>query len=217
MSGCCNPTQCQGIEQTFNPRLVRRDLENYRRRGPDTTTRALLEAIAAQGEVAGALVLDIGGGVGAIQHALLADGAARAVSVDASAAYLAAAREEAERRGHADRLTQVHGNFVTAAPGLEDADIVTLDRVICCYDDMPALVSTSAARARRLYGAVYPRDTALLRAVMALQHAIARLTGWKMQFFAHRTAQVDALVQSLGLRPVFYRRMGFWQVVLYAR
>jgi magnesium-protoporphyrin O-methyltransferase len=35
---------------------------------------------------------------------------------------------------------------------------VTLDRVICCYPDVQALVGLSAARARHLYGVVYPQD-----------------------------------------------------------
>jgi 23S rRNA G2069 N7-methylase RlmK/C1962 C5-methylase RlmI len=54
----------------------------------------------------GASSLNIGGGVGAIYHQLLASGARTAVHVDVSPGYLNAAREEAERRGHADsRLT----------------------------------------------------------------------------------------------------------------
>jgi hypothetical protein len=52
-----------------------------------------------------------------------------------------------------------YGDFVALAPALSAADVVTLDRVICCYDDMPALVGRSAALAERLYGVVYPRDT----------------------------------------------------------
>ena len=77
--------------------------------------------------------------------------------MEASAAYLAAAREETARRGHTDRLKAHHGDFVALAPEIPSADIVTLDRVICCYRDMPALVAQSAARARKLYGVVYPR------------------------------------------------------------
>ena len=41
---------------------------------------------------------------------------------------------------------------------IEAADVVTLDRVICCYPDMEALVGRSAERALRLYGLVHPRD-----------------------------------------------------------
>jgi acetyl-CoA C-acetyltransferase len=58
----------------------------------------LLEAIKKEG-VAGLTLLDIGGGVGAIQHALLDAGVEQATDVDASSAYLDATRTEAQRRG----------------------------------------------------------------------------------------------------------------------
>ena len=75
-----------------------------------------------------------------------------AVNVEASSAYLDAARDEAERLGLADRIVNVQGDFVDVAEQLADADLVTLDRVICCYDDMERPVSCSVERASRLYG-----------------------------------------------------------------
>src|SRR3990170_69781 len=86
-------------------------------------------------------------------------GVGRIASVDASSSYLAAQRAEAERLGYAPRASYLSGDFVTLADHIPDSDIVTLDRVICCYPDMRSLVSLSAARARRLCGIVYPRGT----------------------------------------------------------
>ena len=106
----------------------------------------------------GATLLDIGGGVGVAQLDLLSAGLRSATDVDASSAYLDVAREEAQRRGYSERVSYRHGDLVALAPEIEPADIVTLDRVICCYHDMPALVRASAAKARRLYGLVYPHD-----------------------------------------------------------
>ena len=54
---------------------------------------------------------------------------------------------------------------------LPAATIVTLDRVICCYPDMERLVRTSAEKARRLYGAVYPRERWWARVGVALMNA----------------------------------------------
>ena len=120
-------------------------------------------------------LLDIGGGVGAIEHELLESGVQSATDVDASKAYLRAAREEAQRRGLAERVSYQHGNFVDLAAQVPDADIVTLDRVICCYDDMEKLVDLSAARARRFYGLVYPRDTWLARLAVKIINLFFRL------------------------------------------
>ncbi|MGE5101239.1 MAG: methyltransferase domain-containing protein, partial [Deltaproteobacteria bacterium] len=75
--------------------------------------------------VDGASLLDIGGGVGAIHHTLLDAGATNARHVDVSPDYINAAREEAGRRGHADRVLFLRGDFVQLAPEVADADVVT--------------------------------------------------------------------------------------------
>jgi predicted TPR repeat methyltransferase len=210
---CC---QCHGIESQFDQREAERKLREYRRRGPARTTRIMLEALIAE-NIQGQSLLDIGGGVGAIQHALLKAGVSRAVDIDASSAYLSAAKSEATRQGHADRVSYKHGNFVDLASSIAPADIVTLDRVICCYHDMPALVGRSAAKAGRLYGLVYPRDVWWVRGGVRAANAMLWLQRTTFRTFAHSREAVDAVVRQTGLEPVFTRNAGLWQVVVYAR
>ncbi|HEX5503527.1 MAG TPA: methyltransferase [Thermomicrobiales bacterium] len=212
MTGCC----CQGIEDQFNRRVATAELERYRRTGPRETTRLLLDALRACG-IDGLTLLDIGGGVGAIQHELLRAGVVRAESVEASAAYLAATREEAARQGHADRHTARHGDFVALAAEIPPADIVTLDRVICCYRDMPTLVTASVARARQLYGLVYPRDTWWVRAGIAAENLLFRLRRTPFRTFAYAAAAVEAIVRDHGFERRAIHRTFVWQVVVYAR
>ena len=150
--------QCQGIERWFNKKLAAKELRQYRKKGPARTTRMLIEALKAEG-IEGMTLLDIGGGIGTIQHELLGAGVSSAINLEGSTAYLETAKEEAERRGHAHRVRYHHGDFVGLASDIQGADIVTLDRVICCYPDFPALVGLSSARAGKLYGVVYPHDT----------------------------------------------------------
>jgi len=211
-----NCGQCQGIETVFDRKTAAHKLEQYRRQGPDRTTRILIDALTAEG-VAGATLLDIGGGVGAVQHALFDAGARRATNVDASSAYLATARAEAERRGYADRVTHRHGNFVDLAPEVEPADIVTLDRVICCYHDMRQLVGLSSARANRLYGVVYPRDTWWTRIGLKLGNVFLRLSRNPFRTFVHPTTAVDAVIRNNGLKQRFLQQTFIWQVAVYGR
>src|SRR2546427_7221867 len=84
---CCDDAAwvCQ-----FDQKRAAGDLRDYREGGPAATTRALIDALVRAG-VEQRTVLDIGGGVGAIQLALLKAGARAATSVHVSAAYLAAA------------------------------------------------------------------------------------------------------------------------------
>ena len=162
-------------------------------------------------------MLDIGAGVGAVHLELLKAGSSAAVDVDGSPAYVAVAREEAERQGVADRVVYEAGDFVELALSIPPADLVALDRVVCCYPDMRALVSLSAARARRRYGLVYPRDSWWISAGSRLANGMLTLLRRRLRFWVHRTADVEAVVADAGLRPSYRRNGLFWQVVVFER
>lgn len=211
---CCD--QCEGLERMFDGEVAREELADYRENGPADTTRMLLDALI-QRDVRGLTLIDIGGGVGAIQHELLQAGVDQGVGVDASTAYLNAARSESERLGHAERMDYRHGDFVALASQIEAADIVTLDRVLCCYPNVQALVGLSSERARRFYGVVFPRDNALYRLVQRLMNLYFRLARNPYRFFIHPTRTVDALLTAQGFRRAFRRTTWFWQVLVYER
>lgn len=208
---------CVGADHFFGNRAARFDLWRYRRTGPLTTTGLLLDALRKRRPEPGFTLLDIGSGVGAIQHELLDDGAARAVSVDASRAYLAAALHEGERRGHADRMEQHIGDFVELADEIPDADVVTLDRVVCCYPDMPALVAASARHARTLYGLVVPREVWWVRVGVRLMNVWQRLLRTDFRVYVHPLGAIQAAVESEGLKRVEAGRTLNWQVMLFER
>lgn len=203
----------------FDEESVRRDLADYREHGPQGPTKDLIQAIRKEGaaELEGATVLDIGGGVGVIGHELVASGAGRLTAVDLSHSYLDAARDEATDRGYADRAEFRFGNFVELAPQLEDADVVTLDHVLCCYRDWRSLVSASTARARVLYGMVYPVDRSWWRAASVLGNLVLWVSRSDFRFHIHPDRAVDRFIRSAGFERR-YRRGGFlWQTVLYRR
>jgi len=210
------PCDCPGCPNVFSSDEAEKDLRRLRDKGPDPTTKALIEAILARG-VAGATVLDIGGGVGAIQLELLDAGAASTVSVDASTDFVAVARAEAERRGFGDRTRHLAGDFVALAAELEPADIVTLDKVVCCYSDMQLLVDRSAGRARRMVGLVYPRSAWWVRVVATVGNAGYRLFRSATRFYVHPQDRVDRLIRDAGFEAHPVQRGLVWQVVLYVR
>jgi 2-polyprenyl-3-methyl-5-hydroxy-6-metoxy-1,4-benzoquinol methylase len=206
---------CAALQQMFDEKTARRQLRRYRRRGAARSTRLLLEALEQAGP--GESLLDIGGGIGVIQDALLHDGVRVATAVDASAAYLAAAEQLAVERGYRARLQLLHADFVSAAAAVPAADTVTLDRVICCYPDVDSLVSLSAARARRLYGIVLPRETALSRFGLRLGNAFLRLSGSAFRAYIHPLQKIEAILLAEGLRPVARRQTLVWSIRAYAR
>ena len=208
---CC---QCQGIEKLFGKRTAAGDLKRYQKKGPTKATRVLIDALKAQG-IEGMALLDIGGGIGAIQHELLRAGVASAICVEASTAYQEVARQEADRQGLAERVTYHHGDFVDLAPEIMQADIVTLDRVVCCYHDMSALVRLSSAKAGKFYALVYPGDIWVWKLARPAFNLFLWVTRNPMRFFLHPTKAIDAVVHSNGLEKHVHRKVGLWQVVVY--
>ncbi len=208
--------QCAGIEKVFDQREADRELRSYRKRGPARTTRMLLDTLKSFG-VEGCTVLDIGGGVGAIQHDLLKSGASSSLGVEASIAYMAAAKEESARQGLADREAHRHSDFVSVALEVEPADIVTLDRVVCCFDDVEGLVGLSSEKAKKLYGVVYPRSNWVFGAAFRIFNLWLWLRRSHFRVFLHSTAKVDYLVSRSGLERRFYAKTAIWQVAVYVR
>jgi magnesium-protoporphyrin O-methyltransferase len=205
-----------GTPNLFSTKDAEDDLKRYLKQGADHTTRALIDAIVEEG-VDGASLIDIGAGIGAVHMELLEAGAAMATSVDASEGYVAVARRELDRRGLGDRVDVELGDFVALAERIEPADVVTLDRVVCCYPNMPALLGSVASHARRVIGMVYPRDVWWNRSVGRVMNAWGWLTRDPTRWYLHPTAEVDGLLRSAGFRGREVTRTLIWQVVVYTR
>ncbi len=208
---CC---QRQVIEDRFDRDFVAKKVQQYRQSGLKKETRLLVEALKSEG-VEGLTLLDIGGGLGAIEHELIKAGVSQAMSVEASQAFIDAAKTEAARYGFADKMTFMHGDLVELASQVPGADIVTLDKVVCCYQDMESLVRASAEKAKKLYGLVYPRDDWWMKAAIGFENLIENLKGSDWRVYVHRTQDIDRLIREHGLKQRFRRALIDWQIVVY--
>ena len=211
---CCGCDQ--DFERLFDAREAEHDLAEWRRNGLSAATGELIEALRADG-ITGAAVLDIGAGVGMVHIELLAAGATSAVDVDASTAFLAAARGEAERRGLEERVEYRHGDVVELANTLPPADLVALDRVICCYPDLEGLLGAAVSTRPRLIGMVHPTDAFWARGSMALFNAVGRLLRRRHSFYVHRRSSIDRFLRSAGFTERHRGGGRFWKVTVYAR
>jgi SAM-dependent methyltransferase len=210
---CCDTRL---YDDQFDAKVADEELRDYRSHGPNGWTSQLIDGLAAGG-VEGMTVLDIGAGVGAVHHALLEAGAASAIDVDASAPYLAAAQREAERRGLAERVTYRRGDAAALVAELPAADLVALDRVVCCYPHASALVGAAAGRTRRRLGMVLPRDDAWVRAAVTLANGWGALRRDPFRFYAHSSEAVAGVASAAGLVQRSRHRGLFWQVVVFER
>ena len=209
MAGCCDP---RGCDDYFNPRFARKMAQRYRRRGPDRPARQMVAFLERNGLV-GATVLEIGGGVGEISLELLKHGARSALNLELAPAYDAEAEQlvrEARLEGRAERRRH---DLAVDPQAVEEADVVVLHRVVCCYPDYAKLLAAAAQHARRLLVFSHPPRNVFSRTVAAAGNLIFRLRGSEFRAFTHPPAAMVEVLESHGLRRTFGHDGPVWHVV----
>jgi hypothetical protein len=79
------------------------------------------------------------------------------------------------------------------------------------------LVRLSAGKARRFYGAVYPRDVRWMHIGVAVINLLSRLKRSPFRVFLHDPRAVHAKLLSAGLTLRSERDTAGWRVVVYER
>ena len=204
---CCRSGPC---EQMFSPRAARRSLERYRSKWLDEIERRIVES-AKEGGIQGAHVLEIGGGIGAIQAELLEAGAATGEIVELVAAYEPYARALASDKGFAGRVTFRVADLVEDPDAVEPADVVVLNRVVCCSPDGVELSGVAARLARRTILLSYPRDVRWVRLGIGLINLGQWLFRRSFRAFVHPPAKLRAAIEEQGLRATDLGRTAFWE------
>lgn len=172
----------------------------------------MVDFLAAQG-LAGASVLEIGGGVGEIQLELLRGGAARATNLELVSSYDAEAHQLAAQAGLADRMVRRVVDIAAGTEPVEPADVVVLHRVVCCYPDYERLLGAAADHAGRALVFSYPRRNIASRSAIGLQNALQGLTGKAFRAFAHPPEAMRAVLRERGLHPAYAHHGVVWQVL----
>ena len=194
----------------FSPRAARRSLDRYRSKGLDEIERRIV-ASAAEAGIEGARVLEIGGGIGVVQAELLETGAATGEIVELVAAYEPYARELASDKGFADRVTYRVVDLLEHPNDVEPADVVILNRVVCCSPDGIELTGVAGRLARRTLVLSYPRDVVWVRLGVGLINLGQRLFRRSFRAFVHSPAKLRAAVEEHGLRATDLGRTTFWE------
>jgi magnesium-protoporphyrin O-methyltransferase len=201
MTMACSCSFDGTADQHFNTEKVAKELALYRRKGPRSTTRQLRDGLLYSGLRQGT-VLDVGGGLGILSLELLDSGFSGAVVVDASSAYLAAAREEAARRGRMASTQFVHGDFVAVSNTLAPSTTVTLDRVVCCYPLYEPLLEQALRLAERGFAFSYPRDRWFVRLGMKFENALRRRRNNPFRTYVHSTTDMRRVIERAGFKLV---------------
>ena len=213
MDECCGAVGPNGYEAVFDARYAGKAARRYRRRGLTRTERLLVEFLASAG-IEGASVLEVGGGVGEVQLALLARGAARTTNLELSSAYEADAHRLIDEAGVGGRVDRILGvDLATAPDAVGPADVVVLHRVVCCYPDYQRLLAAAADRARRLVVFTHPPSTIWTRTIVRISNLSVRLSRRSYRGFVHPPDGMADVLRLHGF-DLTYRHPGWsWCVV----
>ena len=210
---CCN---INGLNEVFNKSRAAKESKKYLRNGLDRRATMVVRCLIDQG-VSGASVLEIGCGVGSLHLELLKQGAGAAIGVDVSQSYVEAAAGLSRTLGFQDTTKYHLGNFVDLEEDIPPADMVVLDRVICCYADMRGLVKASTGHTQRLYVLTYPRRTWWMRVgAWAFNFGLTAMRR-EFRFFLHHPKGIQAAIEAAQFSLIRSAKHGPWEMAAYRR
>jgi 16S rRNA G966 N2-methylase RsmD len=210
---CCDS---RGCDEFFGSGFAGRMARRYRRRGLDRTARRMVEFLEGRG-LAGATVLEIGGGVGEIQLELLKRGADRAINLELSPAYEQEAAELLREARLGERVERRFHDIAVDPGAIEPVDVVVLHRVVCCYPDYERLLNAAADHARRLLVFSHPPRNPVSRMILGAENLAFRVARKEFRTFAHPPSAMRAVLEQRGLHRTFAHRGLPWQVAGHER
>lgn len=215
---CCGPENINDLDNTFGAERARKDAKRYLKKGLDGRAKKLIAHLLGKPDNGSYTVLDIGCGAGGLHHELLRQGVARHVTgVDAASAFLEAAKTNANALNLSDAVTYHHRDFAQQHDDIDPADIVTLDRVICCYPHLEQLLGAAAQRASHYLVLSFPVESWWLRLAFRLVDGLLTLFGSGYHPYVHPHAEVVEIARQAGLQPVHRDRSNIWQIMVFER
>jgi magnesium-protoporphyrin O-methyltransferase len=210
---CCTP---KGYRWLFSERSANAQARRYRQRGLDATSSRLVRLLREH-RLEGFSLLEVGGGIGAIQIELLKAGMSSAVSIELTPTYEVAAAALLREAGLHDRVDRRVLDFAHGGGEVPPADIVVLNRVICCYPDMPTLAGAAADHARRVLVMSFPKERWWTRLGVGIGNLALRIGRREFQMFLHPPERVLEVARERGMVATANDAGRFWQVVILER
>jgi len=162
-------------------------------------------------------LLDIGSGIGSIIFELFEAGIKEAQYIDISKPYTAIFREEIEKRSLSEKVDVKTGDFTDNCPSVKSADIVTLDKVICCYPDFEQLVSSSIQKCKKYYAYVIPIDTWWVKLFHYSAGKIGKILGNQFETFIHPTGEIEKMVINHNFKKIYRKQRREWLTVVFEK
>jgi 2-polyprenyl-3-methyl-5-hydroxy-6-metoxy-1,4-benzoquinol methylase len=216
MACCCTTNPRKEGANSFFSKYAGMYERRFRKHGLERVQRLLLEGVRSEG-IADKDLLDIGCGVGALHLTLLKEGAASSTGVDMSEGMIERARKFSNDLGVAQKATYVVGDFVEVAETIRESDVTLLDKSVCCYEDIDALVDASTHKTKHVYALTHPRQNLFMELAFKGHIAFAKFFKWKFHPFWHDWSKLREDIQRRGFAVTYSNATPMWQVLVFRR
>ena len=209
-------SHCCGSESVFDKKEAAKNLKKYHKNGPEKFNQRLLDALFEQ-DLSNLSLLDIGGGIGILQHELLKNGVSKSTDVDASPESIAMAKKIMKENGAEDKMQFIYSDFNDCHQEIEKHDIVTMARVVCCYPNAVELINNSTSKAIQFYGLIYPRGGFIAQVVQKIMNFGLYLRRNPFRVFNHSEELIDKTIRNNGFEKIYYGSAFPWRIALYKK
>ncbi len=207
---------CCGADLFFDEKTARKQYRQYLKKGPGKVTTRMIRHLGPI-SLSEKSLLDIGGGIGALQWWFLEKGGKETTAVDASSGYLTQAETHAGQHGWGERARFVFGDFAEIHMQLEPADILTLDKVVCCYPDYQMILESACQKSTQYISLSYPMDGILSKIVALVGLISARWKGISFRPYIHPVSKIRQVFEQHGWNRINHSFAFPWHVETYQK
>ena len=207
---------CCGAERIFDSKKAKKQKSSFLKKGAKGSTRKLIHLLS-NFAMTDKTLLDVGGGVGAIQWSFLENGGKATTDIDASQAYIRIAREIAEAKNVVDKTAFINSDVTDQDGKIAPHDFVTLDKVVCCYPDYESLLLTATDNCNEVLALSMPISGIISRFFSSIGNFWLYMNKVPFRSYVHSRKTVDNFIQKKGFKLVHNKLSFPWHVLVYLR
>lgn len=207
---------CCAADIIFDSKSANKQYNRYLKKGPTRVTARIIEQLSSVNKE-GKNLLDIGGGIGALQWSFLECGGSTTLGVDASQSYLEKAKEHALQSGWQDSTQFIKGDFSEVDVSKFKPDIITLDKVICCYPDYKQILGKVCGMARQYISLSYPLDGFISKVIEKVGALFIKLKTKDFRPYVHNVSDVRTFIHAEGFERISHNLVFPWNVETYIK
>lgn len=200
----------------FDTKSAKKEMKYYRKKGAIGATKKLIKAMTDLPKKDKTL-LDIGGGIGALQWEFLENEASNTTDIDGSIGYLQVSEEYATDKGWQNKAAFLEGDINDVVNEIDKNDFVTLDKVVCCYPDYELILNNATAKCNEYLALTFPMSGFISRAINKIGSIYFWIKKSEFKTYIHSNKMMEQLIESNGFTPIHKSIKFPWRVQVYRR